>query len=97
MGKRVKAVPVTQTLQDIRQLESRLAALTNKVGFDGPDVAPRSVREQVESLLTHVEKVGTKVAAQVGVTCDTRVSGLIALYGRDLGTIDQKCLNVVSY
>ena len=90
--KRVKAVLVTQTLQDIRQLDSGLAVLTNKVGFDGSDVAPRSVMEQVESLLTHVKKTDTKVVAveakvdatatatQVRVACDTRVNGWIALY-----------------
>ena len=45
-----------QTLQDIRRLDSGLAALTNKVGFDGPDVAPRSVLEHVEFLLPHSRK-----------------------------------------
>lgn len=33
---------------------------------------------------------------QVRVACDTRVSRRIVLYVEDLGTIVQKCLNIVS-
>ena len=39
LGKQAKAVPVIETFKDIRWLDSSLAALTNKVEFDGPDVA----------------------------------------------------------
>lgn len=108
LGKQVKYIAVTQTLQDIRRLDSGLAARTNKVGFNRLNVAPRSVMEHMESLLTHVEKADTKlvavetkvdvaaVAAQVGVSCDATIARWIALYGQDLGAIVQKCLHVVS-
>ena len=86
LGKRVKAVLVLQTLKDIRRLDSSLVALTNKVGFNGLDEAPRSVMDHVESLLTHVKKVDIKfvavetkvdaaaVVSQVGVKCDATVN-----------------------
>ena len=71
-------------------------------------MAPRSVTDHLESLLTHVEKVDNKfvtmetkvdtvvVSSQVGVQCDAAINGWIRLYGQDLGAIIQNYLNVVS-
>ena len=62
LEKRLKAVPVTQTLKDLRRLGSSVAALTNKIGSEGPDMAPRTVMDHLECLFTHVKEVETKVS-----------------------------------
>ena len=88
LGKHLKAIPVLQTVKDISRLDSTVAALTNKVGFNGSDVAPRSIMDHVDSLLTHAGIVDSKVAevdtrvdtveASAQVACDVTINKWIA-------------------
>ena len=108
LGQQLKAVPVLQTVRDIRQLDSNVAALTNIVGFDGPEVAPRSVMDHVDTLLTHAGTVDSKVAAvdtrvnevevlaQGGVACNVTIKDWIASFGPYFNVLVQTCLNLVS-
>lgn len=101
LEKRLKAVPVTQTFKDIFHLDSSVTALTNKVGFEKPDMAPKTIMDDVECLSTHVKEVEAKVeavgvASQISVQCDAMVKGWIATYKSDVGAIIQNCLKFVS-
>jgi len=94
-------------VKDISRIDCSVAALTNKVGFEGPDVAPMSIMDHVESLLTHAGTVESKVSAvntrvdtveasaQVGVACDVKINKWIAAFGVDFNLLVQKCLDVV--